>query len=158
MEKEFRENGILCQIISNSFFPMQSTGKWDLRFKYGQITNTLKILYSINYSPTLLLKKNWNENNTVKPRLSGMHLSGNTLSGRFFSGTKIRNVILLHLAGNLCFRNRTVVLGTKPCFTMTKSPCYPDTRQSVIDLHVRLSGSINTASHKRAWLATRLLL
>ena len=46
---------------------------------------------------------------------------------------KKRNVILLHLARNPCFRNRTVVWGTKPCFTMPKDPCYPDTRQSVID-------------------------
>ena len=68
---------------------------------------------------------------TVKPRLSGMHLT--PLSGRFFSGTQKRNVIVLHLAGNPCFRNRTVVLGTKPCFTMTICPCYPDTRPSVID-------------------------
>jgi len=70
---------------------------------------------------------------TVKPRLSGMHLSKNTAIRTFFSGTKKSNIILLHLAGNPCFRNRTVVLGTKPCFTMTKSLCYPDTRQSVID-------------------------
>jgi len=55
------------------------------------------------------------------------------LTGRFFSGTKKRNVILLHLAGNLCFWNQTVVWGTKPCFTMTIGPCYPDTRPSVID-------------------------
>ena len=48
------------------------------------------------------------------------------LSGRFFLGTKKRNVILLHLAGNTCFRNRTVVWGTKPCFTMTIGPCYPE--------------------------------
>ena len=75
------------------------------------------------------------------------------LSGQFFSGMKKCNVFLLHLAGNLCFRNRTVVWGTKPCFTMTKGPCYPDTRQSVIDF--KANRLLNTASHNRAWLATR---
>jgi len=70
---------------------------------------------------------------TVKPRYPGCIYPETPLSGRFFSGTKKLKVILLHLTGNPCFQNRTVVWGTKPCFTMTKGPCYPDTRQSVID-------------------------
>ena len=37
----------------------------------------------------------------------------------FSQERKKNNVILLHLAGNPRFRNRRVVWGTKPCFTMT---------------------------------------
>ena len=63
---------------------------------------------------------------TVKPRLYGMHLSGNTAIWTDFLGNE-------KTLCNFAPFSRTVVWGTNPCFTMTIGLCYADTCLSVID-------------------------
>ena len=70
---------------------------------------------------------------TVKPRLSGLQLSGNTAIRTVCLGNEKTQRKIAQFIRKSVFPEPDSSLGNQTMFIMNNGPCYPDTRQSVID-------------------------